>query len=204
METILMQLELPAVMATVIGFILGICLTVILNQWISREKAKTFEEDLQRQIDGAKKESENIIKSAQIEAASEAIKRKEQFSEETNKIRTELREIELRLTKRGDTIDRQIEQTQQREKALKEQEKEIDRKMENVGNKEKQLSNMLVQQKNQLLKISAMNLEEAKDLLLTRLEDECEHEMSAMIQRKLEEANETVDEKSREIIYILE
>lgn len=200
METILMQLELPSIMATIVGFILGICLTVILNQWISRAKAKTFEEDLQRQIDGAKKESENIIKSAQIEAASEAIKRKEQFSEETNKIKAELREIELRLTKREDTIDRQVEQTQQREKAVKEQEKEIDRKMENVGNKEKQLSNMLVQQKNQLLKISAMNLEEAKDLLLTRLEDECEHEMSAMIQRKLEEANETVDEKSREVI----
>ena len=200
METILMQLELIPVMATVIGFVLGICLTVILNQWISREKAKTFEEDLQRQIDGAKKEGENIIKSAQIEAASESIKRKEQFTEECGKVRSELREIELRLTKREDTIDRQVEQMQQREKSLKTHEEEVDRKMDNVIDKEKQLSNMMVQQKNQLLKISAMNLEEAKELLLTRLEDECEHEMSAMIQRKLEEANETVDEKSREVI----
>lgn len=200
METILMQLDLIPVMATVIGFILGICITAILNQWISRAKAKTFEEDLQRQIDGAKKEGENIIKSAQIEAASESIKRKEQFTEECNKVRSELREIELRLTKREDTIDRQVEQMQQREKLLKAQEEEIDRKMDNVIDKEKQLSNMMVQQKNQLLKISAMKSEEAKELLLTRLEDECEHEMSAMIQRKLEEANETVDEKSREVI----
>ena len=169
METILMQLELIPVMATVIGFVLGICITAILNQWISREKAKTFEEDLQRQIDGAKKEGENIIKSAQIEAASESIKRKEQFTEECNKVRSELREIELRLTKREDTIDRQVEQMQQREKLLKAQEKEIDQKMDNVIDKEKQLSNMMVQQKNQLLKISAMKFEEAKDLLLTRL-----------------------------------
>ena len=58
----------------------------------------------------------------------------------------------------------------------------------------------MAQQKNQLLKITAMDVEEAKGLLLKRLEDECEHEMSALIQRKLEETTETADEKSREII----
>ena len=45
-----------------------------------------------------------------------------------------------------------------------------------------------------------MSIEDAKELLLKRLEDECEHEMSALIQRKTEEAKETVAEKSREII----
>ena len=39
-----------------------------------------------------------------------------------------------------------------------------------------------------------------KNLLLKRLEDECEHEMSALIQRKVEEAKETAEDKSREII----
>ena len=39
-----------------------------------------------------------------------------------------------------------------------------------------------------------------KAMLLKRLEDECEHEMSALIQRKVEEANEIAQDKSREII----
>jgi len=51
-----------------------------------------------------------------------------------------------------------------------------------------------------LLKISGMSVDDAKEMLLQRLDDECEHEMSALISRKLEEANETVNEKSREII----
>ena len=200
MGFILMQLEVIPVLATVLGFVLGICLTAIVFQMLTRVKAKTFEEDLQRQIDGAKKESENIIKSAQIEAASEAIKRKERFTEESNQVRTELREIELRLTKREDTIDRQVEQLQQREKSLKTQGQEIERRVDNIHDKEKQLSNLMVQQKNQLLKITAMGMDDARELLLKRLEDECEHEMSAMIQRKIEEANETVEEKGREVI----
>jgi ribonuclease Y len=59
---------------------------------------------------------------------------------------------------------------------------------------------MLAQQKNQLLKISAMNADDARELLLKRLEDECEHEMSALIKRKVEEAQEAAVEKSREVI----
>jgi hypothetical protein len=81
MNAVLMQfLTLEAGIATLIAFVLGICLTVVIYQMIAKTRAKTIAEDLQRQIDGAKKEAENIIKSAQIEAAAEAIKKKEEFT----------------------------------------------------------------------------------------------------------------------------
>jgi len=191
---------LPDVLIPIITFILGICLAAIVYQMISKAKSKTFEHDLQRQIDGAKREAENIIKSAQIDAAAESIKKKERFTSEANKIRAEQHETEMRLTKREDSLDRQTELLQQREKALKQQQQEADRKLHNINLKQKQLSVLMAQQKNQLLKITAMDINEAKELLLKRLEDECEHEMSALIQRKVEESTETADEKSREVI----
>ncbi|MHC4344709.1 MAG: Rnase Y domain-containing protein, partial [Planctomycetota bacterium] len=200
MENLIMQVPFQGYIATTIGFVLGICLTIVVYQIISRAKAKTFEQDLERQIDGAKKEAENIIKSAQIDAAAEAIKKKEEFTAEANRTRSELRETEMRLTKREDTLDRQGELLAQREKTLKQQQKDLDNRVHNVGAKEKQLSVLMAQQKNQLLKITAMDINEAKELLLKRLEDECEHEMSAVIQRKVDEAKETSDGKSREII----
>ena len=200
MYSLTMQIGLPAVAFTVIAFILGIALAAMVFQIVSRAKAKTFEHDLQRQIEGAKREAENIIKSAQIEAAAENIKKKEQFATEANKIRVELHETEMRLNKREDVLDRQAEMLQQREKALKQREKEIDRRLHNIDAKDKQLSVLMAQQKNQLLKITAMGVEEARDLLLKRLEDECEHEMSALISRKVEEATEAADVKSREVI----
>jgi len=186
--------------AVFIGFLLGGSLIAVVNQIISRAKAKTFEHDLQRQIDGANKEAENIIKSAQIDAAEEAIKKREKVTSEANKIRAELHETEMRLTKREDAIDRQAEMLQQRENVTKQQQQEQKRRLHNINIQEKQLSSLIAQQKNQLLKITSMDISEAKDLLLKRLEDECEHEMSALIQRKVEEATETVDEKSREVI----
>jgi len=200
MDALMMQIGLPTVAFTVIAFLLGIALAAMVFQMVTSAKAKTFKEDLQRQIEGAKREAENIIKSAQIDAAAESIRKKEQFAAEANQMRAELHETEMRLSKREDALDRQSELLQQREKASKQQEKEIDRRMQNIGHKEKQLSVLMAQQKNQLLKITAMDVEEAKVLLLKRLEDECEHEMSALIQRKVEETTDTADKKSREII----
>jgi len=200
MDTVMVGIGVPDVLVPIITFILGVCLVAIVQQMISRARAKTFEQDLQRQIEGAKREAENIIKSAQIDAAAETIKKKEQFATESNQIRAELREAEMRLSKREDALDRQAELLRQREKTFKQREKEVDKRLHNIGLKEKQLSVLMAQQKNQLLKITAMDIEAAKDLLLKRLEDECEHEMSALIQRKVEEATETANEKSREII----
>jgi len=106
----------------------------------------------------------------------------------------------MRLSKHEDALDRQADLLHQREDALKKQEQEIERRVNNINSKEKQVSTLMAQQKNELLKITAMNIDEAKELLLKRLEDECEHEMSALIQRKVEEATETVEQKSKEII----
>jgi len=186
--------------ALVVGLLLGGCLAAIVYQMLSRTRAKTFEQDLQRQIEGAKREAENIIKSAQLDAAAETIKRKEEFAAEAEQIRGELRETEMRLAKRGDALERQAELLTQREDSLRQQEQELDRRMRNVDLKDKQLSVLMAQQKNQLLKITGMDVNEARELLLKRLEDECEHEMSALIQRKVDEALEAADEKGREII----
>jgi ribonuclease Y len=195
-----MQIPWGAAISTLIAFVLGIFLAVIVRQMIDRTRQKTIDEDLQRQLDGAKKEAENIIKSAQIEAATEAIKKKEQFTAEANQIRSELRETETRLSKREDTLDRQSELLQQQEQALKKRDQDLDRRLRNLELKDKQLSVLIAQQKNQLLKITAMGVDEARELLLKRLEDECEHEMSSLIQRKVEEAEEIADSKSREIL----
>jgi len=200
MNGILMQVDVSAIIAVIAGIAIGVSITFIAVWIINKFKSRTLREDIDRQLDGAKKEAENIIRAAQIEAAAETIKRKEEVTAETNKLRAEFRENELRISKREDVLDKQVEQIRLKEKSLEEQAKETERRLQNIDLKDKQLSAVIVQQKNQLLKMSTMTIEEAKEMLLKRLEDECELEMSALIQRKTEEATETAAEKSREII----
>ena len=109
MDSILMHSLLPYAWIPFVALLLGIALTAMVGQIINRTKAKTLEQDLQRQVEGAKREAENIIKSAQIDAAAETIKKREKFAAEANKARAELHENEMRLTKREDGLDRQNE-----------------------------------------------------------------------------------------------
>jgi ribonuclease Y len=200
MDALLQINWVPSYAATLIALLLGIGLAAILFQIVSRTKAKTFHEDLERQTEGAKREAENIIKSARLDAAAEAIKKKEELTAEAHRVRGELRETEQRLSKREDVLEKQVEMVEQRDNSAKNLEKEAQQRLKHVTEKDKQLSSMLAQQKNQLLKITAMSADDARELLLKRLEDECEHEMSALIKRKVEEAKESAVEKSREVI----
>ncbi|RKY08171.1 MAG: ribonuclease Y [Planctomycetota bacterium] len=184
----------------ILGVISGGALTVLLQQLFFRRRAKNAEEYMQRRLEDAKRQAENIVKSAQLDVAAEIVKKKEDFAAEVNQTRSQLRSQEKRLSKREDVLDRQGEQLVLREKQLREAERELDRKRQSCEAKSKQLSNLVAQQKNQLLKITSMDIEEAKKLLLTRLEDECEHEMNALIQRKISETEERAESKSREII----
>ena len=192
--------QFGAILVGILCVASGMAIAVLMQKLVSRLKAKNMEQDLKGRMENARREAENIVKSAQLDVAEELIKKREEFSTEVNQMRSQLRGQERRLSKREDVLDRQGEQLGQREKQLRESERDLNRKKQSCEAKSKQLSNLVAQQKNQLLKITSMDIETAKELLLTRLEDECEHEMSALIQRKVAEAEEKAESKSREVI----
>lgn len=196
----ILMLELPFGIVPVVMFIAGAGLAAVIQQIIARAKAKTFQQELDRRSKTAEREAENIIKSARIDAASEAIQKREKFNAELNKIRTELHENEIRLNKRESSLERQTELLQDQESNVKEQQKEVEKALRSVNHKEKQLASLMTEQKNQLFKITGMDIAQARDLLLKRLEDQCEHEMSVLIQRKAEQAQEAAEQKSRQIL----
>ena len=192
--------QIDTIFIGILGVISGGAIAVLTQQLIFRRKVKSAEDELERRIDGAKQQAKSIVKAAQIEVAEELMKKKEEFATEVNQTRSQLHGQERRLSKREDVLDRQSEQLGQREKQLREAENELDRKKQSYDARSKQLSNLIAQQKNQLLKITSMDIETAKELLLSRLEGECEHEMNAVIQRKVAEAEEKAEVKSRDII----
>ncbi|MCD4830223.1 MAG: ribonuclease Y [Anaerohalosphaeraceae bacterium] len=197
---ILAQAPLANVLYLAIGILAGSIIALVVKAIVSKIKTKNATNDLQKKIENANVEAENILKSARLEAAAETIKRKEKLAEDVDKSKNELRAAERRLSKHEDALDRQKEQVEEREKKLLQSEQSLGQRVKNVEAKDRQVSTVIAEQKTQLLKISGMNAEDARQLLLKKLEDECEHEMNAIIQRKAEETNETVEEKSREIL----
>lgn len=193
-------MDILVIFLIALALIVGVAAALVVQKIIVKVKGDKHTENIEKQIADAKREAENIVKSAQIEASKEILKKRDEFNSEVNQAKNEFRETERRLAKREDAIDRQVDQLQQKENAVKNQRDEVQKKIQSLDSKDKQVSLLLAQQKNQLLKISNMSVEDAKQLLLKNLEEECEQEMSQVIQRKVDETTETADDKAREII----
>ncbi len=191
-----------AVLWIFLGLLVGGILAVVIQQIIIKTRAKAFEEELNARVETARKQAETIIKEAKLDAAAEMMKKREQFATETAAKEKELRNQELQLSKREDALDRRNEQLSQRERKVNESEKDLARQLQSCQDKNRELNSLLSQQKNQLLKITSLNMEQARELLLERLEDECQREMSQLIQRKVAQAEEQAEEKSKEIINL--
>jgi ribonuclease Y len=200
---ILAQIDLQNILlGLVLGFLVGAVIAYVVLQVMTRARARSLQEEFDSRIETAKKQAETIVKEARLDAASEMMKKREDFATETNAREKELRIQELELDKKKDALERQQDAIKQQTNQLNQKDRELDRQINTYNNRNKELANVMVQQKNQLLKITSLDMEQAKEMLLTRLEDECEREMNQLIQRKVAQTEEASEEKAKEIINL--
>jgi ribonuclease Y len=200
---ILSQLQPGSIiLGVVLGALAGGLAVYIVLQMLAKLRASKIDMEVQNRVESARREADTIVKEARLDIAAEQIKKREEFASEMASKENEMRAQELRLNKREDVLERQSEQLIQREKQVKQAEQEVQRQTQSYNAKHRELSAVLTQQKSQLLKITGMDTEQAKHLLLENLEQECEKEMSQLITRKVAQMEEQSEEKSKEIINL--
>jgi ribonuclease Y len=150
--------------------------------------------------ENAKREAENKAKEIQLAARQEQLKLKEQFERENEAARRKLEEHDARLSKREDVLDRKLDTLTVKEKNISDMESRVASREKSVTAKDEQLTGVLREQRERLLSITGMSPDQAKELLLRRLEDECKQEAGEIVRRSVEQANEEAKEKSRMII----
>lgn len=191
---------LPFFITAAISMGLGIGGTwFIIYYWQKKLKSSATEE-ARRIIEEAKREAERIRQKGEVDAKAEYVKRSEQFEKEAAAIRNELREAEKRLAKREDALEKKLEMITTKERQIEAASKRIAEREKALAVKEQELEQVLAEQRNQLLRITNMSIEDAKELLLQRVEKEVEHEIAKLIEKRYSEAKEEAKVKAREVI----
>jgi ribonuclease Y len=150
--------------------------------------------------DNARREAENKAKEIQLSAKQEQLRLKEQFERENETARKKLEEHDLRLTKREDILDRKLDTLSVKEKHLDTLDNKLVMRDKQMAAKEEQLTAVLKEQRERLLQIASMSPEQAKEIMLRRIEDECKQEAGEIIRKSVEQAQEEAKDKSRNII----
>ena len=148
----------------------------------------------------AELDARNKAKEIELSARQEQMKLKTEFERDNQAAMRKLEEHETRLAKREDILDKKLDTLSMKERNLDDLDRRLSGREKSVAAKEKELEQILREQRERLLQLAGMSAEQAKDLLLKRVEDECRADAGAIIQRMTEQAQEEGKEKSRQII----
>jgi ribonuclease Y len=189
-----------AIGLTALGVIAGAAVMYVLRAKAQKANKSTADKELAVVKAAAEAQAQKIVAQAEAQAKTEYIRRREQFDKETESTRQELKGEEKRLAKREDLLDQKLETVNTKEKMIDRSEKAVSEKEKSLAAKDVQLNDLIGQQKSQLLKVANMSTDEAKGLVLAKVEKDIEKETSSLIEHKLEEAREKADVEAREII----
>ena len=151
-------------------------------------EAKKMLEEAQRNVEAKKKESI-------LEAKEEAHKLRVELDRETRERRSELQRLERRLQQKEETLDRKSETMEKKEENIENLEQEL-------NEQKKKVAGVFQKQMDELVRISNLSFNQARDLLLKRVEEEIKHEMAMLIKDYETQAKEEGEKKAREIISL--
>ncbi|MFA5039525.1 MAG: ribonuclease Y [Candidatus Omnitrophota bacterium] len=184
---------------TVAGAIL-LFLFFLLKKTMGEQKIKSAALQAKAITDDARREAETIRKEADLNAKDQLLRMRQDFEKETKERRDEIAGLEKRMSQREANLDRRVDLLEKKERELDEKLRHIKNQEEAVKSKEDELNKILAEEKERLHKISNMSPEEAKVLLLSRLDGELNREKAILIKKAEDEIKETSDKKAGEIV----
>ena len=88
---ILAETQLELILGLVLGIAAGSIIVFIVQRMLAKSRSKALVGELDNRIETAKKQAETIIKEARLDAAGEAMKKREELANEMNARENELR-----------------------------------------------------------------------------------------------------------------
>ena len=189
-----------AAVVGVVALLIGVGIAyLVIGKTVAKRSGMT-QAEADEILTKARREADSIVKEARVSSKEEAIKVREEFDKETTQTREELRERDRLAAKREDALESKMDTLNRKEKTVEAGEKRVSELETTLKTKHAELDTMVADEKRQLLKISGLGANEARTILLERMEAEVQHEAAALIQRSVDQATEAADSKAREIL----
>ncbi len=182
---------LMIIASLVIGFGVG----YFIRKMIAEAKISSAETAAKKIIAEAEHEANALKREKQLEAKEEVHKLRTEIERESKERRSELQRMERRLMQKEESLDRKNNNVEKKEEELRVKEEK------NREFKEK-LEELHKEQLAELERVSGMNSDEAKELLLQRVREEIEHEMLVMVKDIETQAKNEGEKKAREIVTL--
>ena len=179
---------IAALAALIIGSIAG-----YMYRKNGMEKKIGQTEEYAKSLEEATRKAEDKKKEAVLEAKEEIIRLKNELDKEVRDRRREVSRLESRVNTREEQLDKKMDNLELREEQLNEKHREAERL-------EAEAQEMHDRQQQELERIANMTSEEAKNILIDRVQKDAYHDAAVMVREIEQRAKEEADKKARDII----
>ncbi len=176
-------------LAALVGGLVGFAVALLVRRSLALGSETAARANGDRLIAEARAKQKEIL----LEAKDEALTLAKTAETENRERRAELQRYETRLDKKDEQLDQKLAAVDQRERRLVEKELELEAEREKV-------SQLQAEQRTELARVAGLSMDEARGLLLKRVEDEMRDITNRKVHDLEQEARDTADSRAREII----
>jgi len=185
-----------AILAFVIGIILGIIIILVVNYI----RNKSEEKKATNLIDQAKKDAEKQKRDTLLELKEESYRLKQETDKEVKEKKAEIKESEERLLQREKNLDNREEMLQKRDTMLDQKDNNLLSKAKDLQDKEAKIDELMKSELEQLEKIAKFSKEKAHDMIMKRVEENMSLEIANYIKEQEAEAKLKANETAKSLI----
>ncbi len=180
----------------VMGLIVGLAVGLVIDRLYKGVAYKTRAQLLQQ----AEIDAQNYRRDQEIALKEDLLKRREKLEAKLDAARDTLRVRERDIDQREVSLKEQNNDFRKKEQMLQTTQQKLSERTKVIEARQKELTRLLSEEQEQLYKISELDRDSAKTLLLKRLETELSDQVGAFIMKHETEVNTACDRQAREII----
>ena len=190
------------IIAAVVSLVLGAGIGILVFYLVQKNKNGSAQNQAKKLVEDALVEASNYKKEAMIEAKEEAIKLKNEVDNEVRERRAEVQRLENRIVQREEALDRKEDLLDKKIQSAEDAKLQLENSKQELVNQEKALEKRAEEITKELERVSGLTQAQAKEELVSSIEDEARKEAGIIVRDIEAKAQEEGEKKAREIITL--
>lgn len=164
------------------------------------EKYTQLGKEADKMIEDAKNEGERKKKELIAEGKTEVATLKQEHEKEVREKKLELQEEAKKIERRETSLDNRSVNLDKRENNLEQKENKLEQRIIDIEKRSGKIEELIAEQEKKLMEISCYTQEEARNIVMKKLEDEMHLEMAMYVKEETEKAKYEATRKSQIIL----
>jgi len=181
-------------------FIAGMVTLFLVKKASGARSLFRAQQEVKQIIEKAQQEADKIKREASLEAKEKYLNLKSEFERQTRDRRRKFNEMERRLVRKEENLERKFQILERKERDFSAKERRLYAREREIAEGERKYEEMLKKATEELERVSGMSREEAKKILIKKMENEAKLEAVQLIRQVEEETRAKSQLLARQII----